>query len=95
MTKLSGVEDRPKVHPATSHSNPRGERASLRVGDQAQLSVDDKERLWFEVVKVLGTGDSVVYLGRLRSVPLVVRLKMTDRLKFEPRHVIRVERATP
>jgi hypothetical protein len=89
---LADVEERGREHPATFKSLPGDERASLEVGDLAQLSFDDLERLWVEVVRVRRGHDSVTYQGRLRSVPLVVRVKLTDYVKFEPRNVLRVER---
>jgi hypothetical protein len=89
---LADVEARGREHPATFKILPGDERASLEVGDLAQLSFDDLERLWVEIVRVRRRHDSVTYHGRLRSVPLVVKVRMTDYVKFEPRNVLRVER---
>lgn len=90
---LADVRKGSRSHPGTLQVPPGDERASLEVGDRALLSVEDAERLWFEVVRVRRDRGQVAYHGKLRSVPLVVRLKMTDVVRFEPRNVLGLERA--
>jgi hypothetical protein len=90
---LADVEKRAWAHPETFEILPGDERASLEVGDLAQLSFDDVERLWVEVTRVRRGGGQVTYHGRMRSVPLVVKVKMTDVVRFEPRNVLKIERA--
>ena len=93
IPSLADAEERNRQHPETFHVPPGDERESLARGDLAQLCVDDKERLWFEVVKVMRVGSKVSYHGRLRSVPVFVKLRMTDKLWFEPRNILKVEKA--
>jgi hypothetical protein len=90
---LADVEERAREHPATFKILPGDERASLEGGDLAQLSFDDVERLWVEVARVRRDGGQVTYHGRLRSVPLIVKVKMTDYIMFEPRNVLKVDRS--
>jgi hypothetical protein len=89
---LAGVEGLGLSPPASPGERPGDERTSLVAGDRALLFVDDRERLWVEVARVSRDGDRVTYWGRLRSVPLVVKVRMTDGVRFEPRNVLKVER---
>lgn len=89
---LADVRERVRSLPGAVVVPPGDERASLEVGDLALLSLDDVERLWVEVVRVRRDGGQVTYHGRLRSVPLVVKVRMTDVVRFEPRNVLRVDK---
>ncbi len=94
---LADAEERNRQHPETFHIPPGDERASLKKGDLVQLSVEDKERLWFEVVTVVRERDEISYQGKLRSRPVLgalrVRLRLSGTIRFEPRNILKFERA--
>jgi hypothetical protein len=89
---LAGVEGVGLAPPTSPGERPGGERASLAVGDLAQLCLDDRERVWVEVARVSREGGRLTYHGRLRSVPLLTKVKFTDGVRFEPRNVLRIKR---
>lgn len=63
-------------------------RDRLSPGDHAKLVFRPGERLWVLVEKVYS--DPVAYEGTLLDEPAVVRLKVGQHVRFEPRHVVDV-----
>jgi hypothetical protein len=90
--RLVDVEARNLEHPRTFEILPHKERSSLAVGDLAQLCFDDKERMWVEVADVRSDGDRVSFEGVLQNEPLFVKVRRSEVVRFQPRHVFKVER---
>jgi hypothetical protein len=91
--QLVDVEARNLEHPRTFEILPHKERASLAVGDLAQLCFDDKERMWVEVTDVRRDCGHVSYYGKLRNEPLFVKVRVSEVIRFQPRHVFKIEKS--
>lgn len=87
--KLDNAETRHRKHPVTYDIPTKAERNSLKKGQAAKVVFIGRfggERMWVEVVEVLGEGK---YRGILANLPLCVPgLSMGDRVDFEAKHVI-------
>jgi len=95
--RLIDGEQRNAEHPGSFWIPPLCARLKVAVGDivkvgfetmtdrQAKREGFGGERLW---VKVTGVGDSGEFVGEIDNEPLLSRLYLGQKVKFQRRHVI-------
>jgi hypothetical protein len=89
--------DAEKMHtesPARFDLVPRELRHGLDVGDCAKVCIQQRERVWLDVVARLEDGGRVYYLGTMQADAVTVSppLAAGDVVRFQPRHVYDVDR---
>jgi len=84
MIKLTDVVERHKAAPDTFEIPSFTERVTIKPGSFAKLIFNDQERMWVEVTKTDEAGN---YEGVLNNNPVVVNMKLGDKVKFTERNV--------
>lgn len=89
--QLTDAEAMNRAHPQTFEIPPEEERRTLKINDLAKVCFANQERMWVQVTQVR---PGPMYVGKLNNSPIVVDMKIGQRVEFEPRHVHQIERWT-
>ena len=82
--RLTDAEKRNRENPDTFQIPDKEERENLPVGAFAKLIFNDRERMWVRITEFTTTD----YEGVLDNEPVVVKMKIGDKVRFKAKHVI-------